>query len=142
MTDVDDDGKDEVIIILTTAYGTGVLQKEIHILNMEDLSEISIQDPMQTINKEVTSTIAKNEGKVNVTVKWDGKVIEESYNESDAGIWFDEVTFGSHTYYDIVDNKIIATISGAVSPSRFPVTAFIEYGSDLRVDTFTILNNN
>ena len=139
VVDVDDDGKDEIIIILTTGYGTGVLQKEIHILNMEDLSEISIQDPIQTINKEVTSTIAKNEGKVNVTVKWDGKVIEESYNESDAGIWFDEVTFGSHIYYDIVDNKIIATISGAVSPSRFPIEAFIGYNSDLKVDTITII---
>ncbi|WP_353094169.1 hypothetical protein [Tissierella praeacuta] len=106
---------------------------------MEDLSEINTQDPIDEINKEVNSTITKKEGEVNVIIKWDGKVIEKSYNESDAGIWFDEVTFGSVIMYEIIDNKITASILGAVSPSGFPVTAFIEYGSDLRVDTITIL---
>lgn len=142
IVDADADGKNEVIIILTTGYGTNVLQQEIHVLNMEDLSEINIQDPIEAINKKVTSTINEKDGKVNVAIKWDGKVIEKSYNESDAGIWFDEVTFGSIIMYEIIDNKITASILGAVSPSGFPVTAFVEYNSDLRVDTITILNNN
>lgn len=140
--DADADGKDEVIIILTTGYGTNVLQQEIHVLNMEDLSEISIQNPIKAINKKATSTITKNEGKVNAVIKWDGKVIEKSYYESEAGIWFDEVTFGSIITYEIIDNKITATVPGAVSPSEFPVTAFIEYGSDLKVDTIAILEQN
>ncbi|WP_175548446.1 hypothetical protein [Lutispora thermophila] len=46
--------KDEVIIILTIGYGTGVLQQEIHILNMEDLIEADIQDPIEALNREVT----------------------------------------------------------------------------------------
>lgn len=133
------DGKDEAIIILTTGYGTNVLQQEIHILNMEDLSEISIQDPIEAINKKVTSTITKNESKVNVIIKWDGRVIEKSYYESDAGIWFDEVTFGSIITYEVIGNKITANVPGAVSPSGFPVKAFVEYGSGLKVDTITIL---
>lgn len=142
VTDVDNDGKDEVIIILTTGYGTSVLQQKIHILNMDGLSEINIQDPIQTISKEVTSTIAKDEGKIKVTIKWNENVIEKNYNESDAGIWFDEVSFGSIIMYEIIDNKITASIIGSVSPSVFPVTAFIEYGSDLQVNTFTILEQN
>lgn len=139
VADVDDDGKDEVIIVLTTGYGTGVGKREIHILNMEDLSEISIENPFEAINKKITSNINENEGKVNVTVKWDGKVIEESYYAiEDSVSWFDEVTFGSHIYYDIVDNKIMTTISGAVSHSRFPIQAFLGYNSDLKIDTITI----
>lgn len=35
--------------------GTNVLQQEIHVLNMEDLSEISMQDPIEAINKRMTS---------------------------------------------------------------------------------------
>lgn len=140
--DADADGKDEVIIILTTDYGTGVLQQEIHVLNMEDLSEINIQEPIGVINKKVNSTIAKKEGKVNVVIKWDGKVIEKSYYESDSGIWFDEVTFGSIIMYEIIDNKITASVLGAVSPSGFPVTALVEYSPDLKVDTITILEQN
>lgn len=139
VADVDDDGKDEVIIVLTTDYGTGAGQREIHILNIEDLSENSIENPIEAINKKITSNIAENEGKVNVTVKWDGKIIEESYYEIDDSVsWFDDVVFGSHIYYEIDDNKIIATISGAVSYSRFPIMALLRYDSDLKVDTIAI----
>lgn len=74
-----------------------------------------------------------------MTIKWDGKVIEEShYGIDDSVSWFDEVTFGSHICYDIVDNKIIATISGAVSHSRFSMRAFLGYNSNLKVDTIAI----
>lgn len=138
VTDINNDGKDEVIIILTTGYGTGVLQQEIHILNMEDLTEINLQDPVETINKKVTSTITKNEGNVDVTIKWDGNVIEKRYNESDVGIWFDKVTFGSIIKYEIIAGKIIATVPGAVSPTEFPVTVLFEYGPDLEVNTISI----
>lgn len=139
VADVDDDGKDEVIIVLKTDYGTGISQEEIHILNIEDLSEINIENPFKAINKKITSSINENEGKVNVTIKWDGKVIEENhYGIDDSVSWFDEVTFGSHICYDIVDNKIIATISGAVSHSRFSMRAFLGYNSNLKVDTIAI----
>lgn len=139
IADVNNDGKDEIIIILTTGYGTGVLQQDIHVLNMGDLSEINIQNPMEEINKNVSSTITENEGKVNVTVKWNGKIIEKSnYNPDYAGIWFDEVSFGSHIRYDIIDNKIIANVSGAISPAGFPITVFMEYNSDLKVNSIAI----
>ncbi|GAB6110235.1 M56 family metallopeptidase [Fusibacter bizertensis] len=140
VTDINNDGKEEVIIILITGYGTGVLQQEIHILNREDLYELNIQDPLEAIHKKVTSTIINKEGKVNVNLNWDGKVIEKSYSESDAGIWFDEVAFGAIINYEIIDNKITASIPGAVSPSEFPVLAFIEYTPELEIDTITILD--
>lgn len=69
VADINLDGNDELIITLTTDYGTGVLHQEMHVLNTKELSEINIQDPIEIINKEVTSSIAENEGKVNVTVK-------------------------------------------------------------------------
>ncbi|WP_031517357.1 hypothetical protein [Desulfofalx alkaliphila] len=105
---------------------------------MEDLNEINLQDPIEAINKKITSTIAKNEGNVEVTIKWDGSVIEKRYNESDAGIWFDKVTFGLIIKYEIIANKITASVPGAVSPSEFPVTVLVEYGPDLEVDTISI----
>ena len=138
ISDINNDDKDEVIIILTTGYGTNVLQQEIHILNMEDLTEINLQNPIETINKKVTSTIAKNESNVDVSIKWDGNVIEKRYNESDAGIWFDKVEFGSIIKYEIIAGKITVIVPGAVSPSEFPVTVLVEYGPDFEVDTITI----
>ena len=137
--DVNLDGNDEVIITLTNAYGTGILQQEIHVLNTKELSEINIQNPIEIINKKVTSRIVEDEGKVNITVKWGERVIENSYYSSDyADVWFDEVIFESIINYDVIDNKIFATVPGAVSPSSFPITAFIEYGPDLKASNIAI----
>lgn len=137
--DVNLDGNDEVIITLTNAYGTGILQQEIHVLNTKELSEINIQNPIEIINKKVTSRIVEDEGKVNITVKWGERVIENSYYSSDyADVWFDEVIFESIINYEVIDNKIFATVPGAVSPSSFPITAFIEYGPDLKASNIAI----
>ncbi|MDD4729734.1 MAG: hypothetical protein PHN55_13435 [Dysgonamonadaceae bacterium] len=139
IADVDDDGKEEVIIILTIGYGTGVLQQEIRLLNMEDLSEISIQNPVEAINEKITSTIIKGGDKVNVTVKWDGKMIDQSYyNPNYSGFWFEEVSFGDRVSYDIIEDKIIASVLGAISPSGFPITVFLEYDSNLEVNNIAI----
>ena len=83
MVDVDDDSVDEVIILLITDHGTGVLQQKIHVLNLEDLTEIDVENPVEAINKEVISTVTKNEGKVNAVIKWDENIIEKDFNESD-----------------------------------------------------------
>ncbi|MDY0236335.1 MAG: hypothetical protein RBR71_09915 [Gudongella sp.] len=138
MVDVDDDTVDEVVILLITDHGTGVLQQKIHVLKLEDLTEIDVENPVEAINKKVTSTITKNDGKVNAVIKWDENILEKDFNESDAGFWFDEVAFGAHVFYEIVGSKINATVSGAVSPARFPVTAIVEYDSDLRIESIVV----
>lgn len=60
--------------------------------------------------------------------------------ESDAGVWLDKVGFGSIINYRVQDNKIIATVEGQVSPAGFPVTAVVEYGSDLKVKNIMIVD--
>ncbi len=66
------DGNDEIVIVLTTGEGTGICIQELHLLNMEDLSEITgMENPLEVIKNNVSSTIAKNHGKVSVKVEWD-----------------------------------------------------------------------
>jgi len=81
IADVDNDNKDEIIILLTTGYGTGIYVQDLHILNLEDLTEIDFEDPIEAINNSVYSSITINEDKVNVTVKWDEKILEKSYSK-------------------------------------------------------------
>lgn len=140
VVDVDDDGKQEIIIISTTGYGTGVNEQEIHVLNMEDLSEQQVENPLIAINEKVTSTITKNAKKVNVIIESNGTKVEKTYNESDAGYWNEKVAFGAIVKYELLGNRIIASVPGAVSPSEFPATALVEYGSDLKVKNIKVID--
>jgi len=143
IADVDNDNKDEIIILLTTDYGTGVHVQDIHILNLEDLTEIDIEDPVEAINNTVTSSIVADVNKVNVEVKWDDKTLEKTYDESYTVNWFESVSFGSHIYYEVVGNKIVLRVSGAVSHSHFPFDVILEYEYDenLKVVNIEVVNN-
>ncbi|MGB4439838.1 MAG: hypothetical protein WBJ13_11600 [Sedimentibacter sp.] len=141
IADVDNDTKDEIIILLTTGYGTGVHVQEIHILNVEDLIEIDIEDPIEAINNTVTSSITKSEDKVNIVIKCDGNTIEKSYDKSYAGIWNEKIAFGAIVTYEIVNNRIIAKVPGAMSPSGLPITAVLEYDENLKVINIGVEDN-
>ncbi|UUZ90990.1 hypothetical protein LJK87_35175 [Paenibacillus sp. P25] len=49
----------EIAVILTKGYGTGVLQQELHVLNLADLSEIPVENPEDAVAKKVKSKITK-----------------------------------------------------------------------------------
>lgn len=137
ITDVNADGKKEVVVFCSTGTGTGFHEQEIHVLNKEDLTEIIVENPFETIRKKVNSKITKNNGKVNVVVKWDGKKIEKTYNESDAVQWEDRVFFPRVTY-QLVDNTIYAIMVGYTTPALVAVVAIVEYGSDLKARNITV----
>ena len=141
VADVDNDDEDEIIILLTIGYGTGVYASDIHILNIEDLTEIDIEDPVEAIKNTVTSSIVADGNKVNVEVNWDGKIIEKTYDKSYAGMWFEEVVFGSHVRYEVSNNRIFAKVTGAISPAGFPFTAVVEYDENLKVINIEVVDD-
>ncbi|WP_110934173.1 hypothetical protein [Paenibacillus bouchesdurhonensis] len=138
IADVDGDNQNEIIIILTSGYGTGVNEQEIHVLNKEDLSELAFENPLQVIEKEITSQIIHNEDQIKVMVETTGKKVERTYSESDAVMWNEEVAFESMISYSVTDNVITATVPGSVSPALFAVYAKLEYDSSLKVKTINI----
>lgn len=141
IADVDKDNKDEIIIILTIGYGTGVYVSDIHILNIEDLTEIDIEDPVEAIKNTITSSIVADGNIVNIEVSWDGKSIEKTYEKSYAGMWFEKVVFGSHVNYEVSNNRVVAKVSGAISPAGFPFTAVVEYDENLKVINIEVIDN-
>lgn len=138
LADIDDDDQNEIIIILTNGYGTGLNEQEIHVLNKEDLSELTLEDPLQAIKEQVTSQIIHDQDQVKVVVKTAGEKVEKTYNESDAVLWNEEVSFGSIIRYNVTDNIITATIPGGVSPAVFAVDINLEYGSNLKVKAISL----
>lgn len=107
---------------------------------MEDLSEITgMENPLEAISNNVSSTITKNHGQVYVKVEWAGNIIEKTYKESDAGVWNDKVAFGNILKYTVYENKVYAFVSGSLSFGGFyEVEAVIEYGPDLKARKITV----
>ncbi|MUG44527.1 hypothetical protein [Paenibacillus woosongensis] len=138
IADINRDEQHEIIIILTTSYGTGMNEQEIHVLSKEDLSELSLEDPLQAIKDQVTSAIQHEQNQVRVSVTTDTDQVEQNYLESDAVLWNEEVSFGSFIGYSAADGVITATVPGSVSPAAFAVNAILEYGSDLRVRSISL----
>lgn len=142
LLDVDEDGKDEILIILTSGHGAGSQVQEIHVLNKEDLSELAVEDPLKAIESQISSTITKSNGNVHVLVELNGEKLDKTYQESDAGIWNERVAFGTIVNYEIQNNQLIANVPGAVSPAEFAITALVEYGPDLKVQHISIKANH
>lgn len=136
--DINGDQEDELVIILTTATGTGVNLQELHILKQSDLSEIEYELPLDYINANIKHSITRDNGEVFVHVEGADQVINKTYKESDAGMWFDQVVFGSTVTYEVVDGVISATLSGNVSPGESAVSATVEYDSNMKIKSMTL----
>ncbi|NIK71601.1 hypothetical protein [Paenibacillus sp. BK720] len=57
VADLNEDGDNEIIVVLTKGYGTGDHAQEIHILSENDLKELMIEDPFYYIVKNSHSSI-------------------------------------------------------------------------------------
>ena len=64
--DVDGDGRSELIVNLCEGEGTGTSLWEIHVINPEDFSEITVQNPLDAIKNRVVALI--NESGVKITI--------------------------------------------------------------------------
>jgi hypothetical protein len=142
LADVNSDGADEIIVLLTEGTGTGVFEHEIHVLNKESLHEIPIDNPIEYVNAQVTSHITQQEGKVKVIIEYGGNRLEKTYDQSYAGSWNEEVYWGMIVKYEISNNRITAIIPGSVSPAEFAATAMVSYGSDLKAKHLEIIEGD
>ncbi|WP_041613451.1 membrane lipoprotein lipid attachment site-containing protein [Paenibacillus sp. JDR-2] len=139
VADLNEDGDNEIIIVLTKGYGTGVNAQELHILNEDDLSELAVENPLHYIINHSHSSIQSIGDKVKVTVDIDGQTYNKDYAKSAAGAWNDKIGFGNVLNYAVMDNKLVALVPGNLSPAEYPVTIKLEYGKDLKVAKSTII---
>ncbi|MCZ8520982.1 MULTISPECIES: hypothetical protein [Paenibacillus] len=123
--DLNNDGVQELIIVLTKEHGTGLAIREAHILNPKELSEITLVDSVSVLKQRIASSI--NADGVQVTA--DGKIHQISAKQ--IGIekekWFDHLYFGNVIRFEITDNVLISRVLGEISPSGFIGEAVIYY---------------
>ena len=123
--DISQDGRKELVIILTKGTGTGVLNREVHIFqiqqqkinNKQDVVpvEVLIDDPIEIILKNVktglTSSMANiiiGEKKYDIDIQNFGIQPEHL---------FDDIFFGNIINFEIKNSQLIAMIGGQISPA-------------------------
>lgn len=122
--DISQDGKKELVIILTKGTGTGVLEREVHVFQMQQRKsektqsvipvEVPVDDPIALLLKNVKTEITPNKAIVSIGDK------EYTIDIKPLGIQpehlFDDIYFGNLINFEIKNNQLIAKLGGQISP--------------------------
>lgn len=140
--DVDGDGEGELIVILCLGKGTGILKEEIHVLNTEDFSEITVSDPLLALHDRTIMKITEDnmqiqiDQKPNVFFRADEVDSELAQRES----WFDAPAIGSIVDCSTQNNGTSVRVAVQISPAgllgEFVLTYKCE-NNQLEIDEIT-----
>jgi len=121
--DINKDGKNELIIILTKGTGTGILEQEVHVfqvknqrLNKELVEvpvEVLVDDPIAIVLKNVKTELLSNKAIISIGDK--KYVIDTKPLKIEPSHLFLDIYFGNRISFEINDNQLIAKIGGQIS---------------------------
>lgn len=123
--DINEDGKKELVIILTKGIGTGVLEREVHVFQIKQQKfdkmqivvpvEVLVDDPIAILLKNVKTELTPNKASVSIDDK------KYTIDIKPLGIQpnhlFDDIYFGNIINFEIKDNQLIAKVGGQISPA-------------------------
>lgn len=101
--DLDSDGENEIVIVLTKATGTGIHNSEVHVLK-SDFTELSVSDPKEFVLNNIKVDLKKVKETRQYTVSVDGKEYSFEFSESDSSDWFEQPTVQNILRYGTKDN--------------------------------------
>lgn len=104
LSDLNNDGKKELVIVLNEAGGTGVSINTVHIMNPENFTEYKVEDPLDIINKNISTKISSKEIKIlkNGTIE---KSFANDYNIA-------KVFFEDYINYEVLENNKLQAAVG------------------------------
>lgn len=102
-------GKENIAIVFVTAYGTGVYESQIHVLNQSLTNEFPVQDPVLSVKRLVTSKIQGDE----IVFAAGGKEYRVKPQVGSGGIssFYRNLQYGSVVTYNVENNGLRATVS-------------------------------
>lgn len=134
--DINNDGKNELIIILTVATGTGVHIEEPHIINTDTFTELIVENPQQIIVDNIKSEITDNKDYVNIQITVGDENVSIIKEKTEAVNWFSNVVFDNSRQYEIIDGHLIMSMGAQVSPGMFIGEIKIIYAFDFNKNIF------
>ncbi|MCH7323927.1 hypothetical protein LZ480_18820 [Solibacillus sp. MA9] len=125
--DINKDGKNELIVILTKGYGTGVLDQEVNVFHIDTnhFEEVLVDHPMAIINKNVKANLTPSKAEIMIGKK--RYVMNVKALKLLPETMFNEINFGSIINYEVENNQLIATLHPRLSPGAFVGSIIITY---------------
>jgi hypothetical protein len=121
--DINHDSKKVLVIVLTKDYGTGVLNSEVHVFQStltntdESYEEVLVDNPISILLKNVKSRLTANEAEI---IIGDKKTIEHINKfQINPENLFPDVAFGSIVKFSVIENQLVVSIPGQISPGSF-----------------------
>jgi len=126
--DINNDGNEELVIILTTGHGTGLSEEDVHVLQKKDgwFEEVLVDNPLALVLKHVRTTLSPQEAVVTTGDK-ETVIVDIQKLEIAPENLFNNVYFGSIVNYEVADNRLVARVAGQVSPAAFIGETVITY---------------
>jgi hypothetical protein len=115
--DINKDQKKELIITLTTGYGTGVLAEDVHVFHTIEnwLTGVIVDNPLAIIYKNVKTKLSNEEAEIRVGDK-EYKVDITPFEIKPENL-FDDIGFGGIIEYKVINNNLMVRVGGQISPA-------------------------
>lgn len=126
--DINSDGSKEIIIVLTTDYGTGILEQNVHVFHNnktntgEAFKEVLADNPIAIIQKNVETTL--NESEATITIGNEKNVIKIGKTGINPKQLFSEIFIGNLIEYKVLDDELTAIIGAQIAPVGGDIGSF------------------
>ncbi|CAI6080574.1 hypothetical protein PAECIP112173_02932 [Paenibacillus sp. JJ-100] len=128
VVDLNEEGKEEVVIVLTKGTGTGIRDSEVHVLQT-DFTEIPVSNPIKFVQDHIQIDLKTDKEKEvrEYTVMDNTQKHVFKFNESDANQWYDQPTFRNILRFGTRDQGLMAEIPIQISEGNYLGDAVVRY---------------
>ena len=131
-SDLDKDGSNELGIVLCEEAGPYTTHEQINVINTEDFSEITVEDPITVLEKHVTTSIEKDN--INITIDDQEPVwfttagVETVFGNRNT--WLPNIKIDSKVQYYVSAGTLYAQVNAQLTPTGFLGNFTLTYSYD------------
>lgn len=117
--DINRDGKKEMTIVLTTGYGTELLQQEVHVLHQTRTfyNEVLVDNPLAIVLKNVKTKLSEHHAEL--MIEGHKTVVNIEPLQIHSANLFSDISLGNIVSFEVVEHELIATVGAQVSPAAY-----------------------
>ncbi|WP_211748549.1 stalk domain-containing protein [Paenibacillus sp. Marseille-Q4541] len=113
--DISGDGKNEMVVINTLGYGTGLFMQEVKVIDPSSRKEVRVDSLERIVDENIKSemTLDKDQMHIQIQIKGNQKPITQTienpgYNKDEFN---KKIGFGSVQRYELKDGKLMTTVA-------------------------------
>lgn len=125
LLDLNEDNRDELIIILTDASGTCVHSEKALIIDPITFTVYPIDNPLNVIANRLSTTMTAND----IQNKLDHNIttLPKELMNLKAEQFFKDIVYEDNIYYEVSNQKLSVLVKGKAGPSTYPFTILMNY---------------